>query len=111
MVTGDVGRLDSDGLLFVVGRDDDMIVSGGENVYPIEVEKALGEHDAVREVVVVGVPDENFGQRLAAYVVRARRGRRRTTLQRPRASSSWPATRCPATWCSSTSCPATRRAR
>ena len=51
------------------GRDDDMIVSGGENVYPIEVEKALGAHDAVREVVVVGVPDEAFGQRLAAYVV------------------------------------------
>jgi fatty-acyl-CoA synthase len=46
-----------------------MIVSGGENVYPIEVEKTLGAHDAVREVVVVGVPDEAFGQRLAAYVV------------------------------------------
>lgn len=69
MVTGDVGRLDTAGLLYVVGRDDDMIVSGGENVYPIEVEKALGAHDAVREVVVVGVPDEAFGQRLAAYVV------------------------------------------
>jgi len=69
MVTGDVGRLETDGLLYVVGRDDDMIVSGGENVYPIEVEKALGAHDAVREVVVVGVPDEAFGQRLAAYVV------------------------------------------
>ena len=69
MVTGDVGRLDTSGLLYVVGRDDDMIVSGGENVYPIEVEKALGAHDAVREVVVVGVPDEAFGQRLAAYVV------------------------------------------
>jgi fatty-acyl-CoA synthase len=69
MVTGDVGRLDASGLLHVVGRDDDMIVSGGENVYPIEVEKALGAHDAVREVVVVGVPDDAFGQRLAAYVV------------------------------------------
>lgn len=69
MVTGDVGRLDSDGLLYVVGRDDDMIVSGGENVYPIEVERILGAHDAVREVVVVGVADEAFGQRLAAYVV------------------------------------------
>jgi fatty-acyl-CoA synthase len=69
MVTGDVGRLDEAGRLYVVGRDDDMIVSGGENVYPIEVEKALGAHDAVREVVVVGVPDEAFGQRLLAYVV------------------------------------------
>ncbi|HWJ08077.1 MAG TPA: AMP-binding protein [Nocardioides sp.] len=68
MVSGDVGRLDADGRLYVVGRDDDMIVSGGENVYPIEVEKVLGAHPAIREVVVVGVDDEAFGQRLAAYV-------------------------------------------
>ncbi|KRA37560.1 acyl-CoA synthetase [Nocardioides sp. Root614] len=69
MVSGDVGRLDADGRLYVVGRDDDMIVSGGENVYPIEVEKVLGAHAAVREVVVIGVDDEAYGQRLAAYVV------------------------------------------
>ena len=68
MVSGDVGRLDEAGRLYVVGRDDDMIVSGGENVYPIEVEKVLGAHPAVREAVVVGVDDEAFGQRLAAYV-------------------------------------------
>lgn len=68
MVSGDVGRLDAEGRLYVVGRDDDMIVSGGENVYPIEVEKVLGAHPAIREVVVVGVDDEAFGQRLAAYV-------------------------------------------
>ena len=68
MVSGDVGRLDAEGRLYVVGRDDDMIVSGGENVYPIEVEKVLGAHPAVREVVVIGVDDEAFGQRLAAYV-------------------------------------------
>ncbi len=69
MVSGDVGRLDAEGRLYVVGRDDDMIVSGGENVYPLEVEKTLAEHDDVREAVVVGVDDEAFGQRLAAYVV------------------------------------------
>ncbi|WP_435771256.1 AMP-binding protein [Nocardioides sp. SYSU DS0651] len=69
MVTGDVGKLDESGRLYVVGRDDDMIVSGGENVYPLEVEKVLGLHEAVREVAVVGVDDEAFGQRLAAYVV------------------------------------------
>ena len=69
MVSGDVGRMDADGRLYVVGRDDDMIVSGGENVYPVEVEKAIGELAEVREVVVVGVDDEAFGQRLAAYVV------------------------------------------
>lgn len=71
MVSGDVGRLDAAGRLYVVGRDDDMIVSGGENVYPIEVEKVLGAHPAVREVVVIGVDDEAFGQRLAAYVALA----------------------------------------
>ena len=65
--TGDMGHVE-DGLYFVDGRDDDMIVSGGENVYPSEVEYLLDEHPAVREVVVVGVPDEDFGQRLAAFI-------------------------------------------
>ncbi len=74
MVSGDVGRMDADGRLYVVGRDDDMIVSGGENVYPVEVEKAISELDEIREVVVVGVDDEQFGQRLAAYVVPAQAG-------------------------------------
>jgi fatty-acyl-CoA synthase len=69
MVTGDIGRRDADGRLYVVGRDDEMIVSGGENVYPLEVEQALGTHDAVREVAVIGVDDAEFGQRLAAFVV------------------------------------------
>lgn len=69
MVSGDVGRFDAAGRLYVVGRDDDMIVSGGENVYPVEVEKAIGALSEVREVAVVGVDDEKFGQRLAAYVV------------------------------------------
>jgi fatty-acyl-CoA synthase len=71
MVSGDVGRFDEAGRLYVVGRDDDMIVSGGENVYPIEVERTIGEMPEVREVAVVGVPDDAYGQRLAAYVVRA----------------------------------------
>lgn len=65
--TGDVGHVEGD-LYFVDGRDDDMIVSGGENVYPVEVESLLAEHPAVREVSVIGVPDEDFGQRLAAFV-------------------------------------------
>lgn len=69
MVSGDVGRMDGEGRLYVVGRDDDMIVSGGENVYPLEVERAIGGLEAVREVAVIGVDDEAFGQRLAAYVV------------------------------------------
>jgi fatty-acyl-CoA synthase len=69
MATGDVGRIDEAGRLFVVGRDDDMIVSGGENVYPLEVEETLVAHDAVREAAVVGVDDKQYGQRLVGYVV------------------------------------------
>ncbi|HTI73638.1 MAG TPA: acyl-CoA ligase FadD12 [Mycobacterium sp.] len=69
MSSGDVGYLDVAGRLFVVGRDDEMIVSGGENVYPIEVEKILAGHPDVAEASVIGVDDEQFGQRLAAFVV------------------------------------------
>ena len=69
MSSGDVGYLDEAGRLFVVGRDDEMIVSGGENVYPIEVEKTLAAHPDVAEAVVIGVDDEQYGQRLAAFVV------------------------------------------
>jgi fatty-acyl-CoA synthase len=69
MSSGDVGYLDADGRLFVVGRDDEMIVSGGENVYPIEVEKTLATHPEVAEAFVLGVDDEEYGQRLAAFVV------------------------------------------
>jgi acyl-CoA synthetase (AMP-forming)/AMP-acid ligase II len=69
MSTGDVGRLDADGRLFVEGRDDEMIVSGGENVFPREVEDLLANHEAIEEVAVVGVDDEEFGQRLKAFVV------------------------------------------
>jgi acyl-CoA synthetase (AMP-forming)/AMP-acid ligase II len=71
MSSGDVGYLDDAGRLFVVGRDDEMIVSGGENVYPIEVEKTLAAHQQVAEAAVIGVDDEQFGQRLAAFVVLA----------------------------------------
>ena len=66
--TGDMGHLDGRGRLYVDGRDDDMVVSGGENVFPLEVEHALGEHPDVDEAVVVGVEHEDFGQVLRAYV-------------------------------------------
>src|ERR1700757_1147140 len=69
MSSGDVGYLDEAGRLFVVGRDGGMIVSGGENVYPIEVEKTLAAHPEVSEASVIGVDDEQYGQRLAAFVV------------------------------------------
>ena len=67
--SGDVGHFDEAGRLFVDGRDDDMIVSGGENVFPAEVEDLLSGHEAVVEVAVFGVDDEQFGQRLKAVVV------------------------------------------
>jgi acyl-CoA synthetase (AMP-forming)/AMP-acid ligase II len=69
MSTGDVGHFDAGGRLFVDGRDDEMIVSGGENVFPREVEDLLSHHDAVEEAAVVGVDDPKFGQRLKAFVV------------------------------------------
>ena len=69
LCSGDVGHLDSAGRLFVDGRDDEMIVSGGENVFPREVEDLLADHEAVVEVAVIGVEDDEYGQRLKAFVV------------------------------------------
>jgi acyl-CoA synthetase (AMP-forming)/AMP-acid ligase II len=69
MSSGDVGHFDTAGLLFIDGRDDEMIVSGGENVFPREVEDLLAAHEAIAEAAVVGVPDDEFGQRLKAFVV------------------------------------------
>ena len=68
--SGDVGHFDEDGRLFIDGRDDEMIVSGGENVFPREVEDLLADHEAVAEAAAVGVDDEDFGQRLMAFVVK-----------------------------------------
>jgi fatty-acyl-CoA synthase len=69
--SGDVGHIDEGGRLFIDGRDDEMIVSGGENVFPREVEDLLADHDGVVEVAVIGVEDAEFGQRLKAFVVTA----------------------------------------
>ena len=70
MCSGDVGYFDDAGRLHVAGRDDDMIVSGGENVFPHEVEDCLVAHEAVQEVAAIGVTDDDYGQRLRAFVVR-----------------------------------------
>jgi fatty-acyl-CoA synthase len=69
IATGDVGHFDAVGRLFIDGRDDEMIVSGGENVFPAEVEELLSAHPAIEEAAVIGVEDEQFGQRLQAFVV------------------------------------------
>ncbi len=70
MSSGDVGRFDDEGRLFVEGRDDEMIVSGGENVFPKEVEDCLSRHSAVQDVAAIGVDDDDFGKRLRAFVVK-----------------------------------------
>ena len=69
MATGDVGHFDRAGRLFIDGRDDEMIVSGGENVFPGEVEEALAHHPDILDVAVIGVGDEEFGQRLRSFIV------------------------------------------
>lgn len=69
MSTGDMAFVDGDGLWHIAGRDDDMIVSGGENVYPQEVENLLAAHDGVADIAVIGVDDEEFGTRLRAFIV------------------------------------------
>ncbi|WP_296585457.1 AMP-binding protein [Xanthobacter sp.] len=69
--TGDTGFMDADGDLFVTGRVDDMIITGGENVSPVEIESCLSLHPAVSEVAVVGLPDEKWGKIVVAFVKRA----------------------------------------
>lgn len=69
LYTGDVGYVDAEGYLYVLDRRDDLFISGGENVYPAEIEAALREHDAVAEAGVVGLPDEQWGKVPAAAVV------------------------------------------
>ena len=70
MSSGDVGKIDENGRLFVEGRDDEMIVSGGENVFPKEVEDCLQRHENVQDVAAIGVDDDDYGKRLRAFVVK-----------------------------------------
>ena len=110
MATGDVGRLDEEGRLFVEGRDDDMIVSGGENVFPQEVEETLAKHPKVAEAAVIGVDDEKWGQALKAFVVK-KGSVERVRRSRSTSRTTWPATRSRSRSSSSTSCRATPPAR
>ena len=113
MSSGDVGRIGADGRLYVEGRDDEMIVSGGENVFPAEIENCLARHDLVVEAAAIGVADDDYGMRLRAFVVVAAHDRQRPTRTScaTGCGRTWRATRCRATSCSSRSCPATGPAR
>jgi acyl-CoA synthetase (AMP-forming)/AMP-acid ligase II len=67
--TGDAGYKDDEGFIYLKDRIKDMVVSGGENIYPVEVENALAHHEAIVDVAVIGIPDEKFGEALLAFVV------------------------------------------
>ena len=67
--TGDLGRLDADGYLYLSGREKDMIISGGENIYPLEIERLLKENPKIRDAAVVGIPDREWGESVLAAVV------------------------------------------
>jgi long-chain acyl-CoA synthetase len=69
LTVDDLGFLDDDGYLFLTGRARDMVISGGVNIYPVEIETALLQHPSIEDVAVVGAPDERWGERLVAFVV------------------------------------------
>jgi fatty-acyl-CoA synthase len=69
MHTGDIGRLDEDGFLYIVDRVKDMIITGGFNVFPREIEDVIGRHPSVAQVAVVGVPDDTWGEAVKAVIV------------------------------------------
>ena len=93
-LTGDVGYLDTDGELFLTGRVDDMIITGGENVMPVEIESVLSLHPDVSEAVIIGRPDERLGQKITACIV-AKRDVSASQLDKHCRQSGLPGYRCP----------------
>ena len=105
MHTGDLAMMDDDGYVNIVGRIKDMIIRGGENVYPREIEEFLYTHPDIVDVQVIGVPDVKYGEEIMAWIKRARRRRAAHRRRRPRRSAraASPTTRSRATCTSPTS--------
>ena len=109
---GDVGHVDGDGFLYLSDRARDMVISGGVNIYPIEIEACLLELPGVRDVAVFGIPDDAYGEALAAHVdADPAAGLTEDGDPRPRPRRGSPATRCRRSSCSTTSCRARSRGR
>jgi len=68
LYTGDLGKTDEDGFIYIVDRKKDLIISGGENIYPIEIENVIRRHPKVHDVAVIGVPDERLGETVCAII-------------------------------------------
>ena len=110
--TGDLAELDAEGFVWIVGRTKDMIISGGLNIYPKEVEDVLHGQPGVVEAAVVGAPDPKFGERAVAVIVASRARSPTSTCWPGSVASGWPATRRRATsWSGTIPCPAIQRAR
>ena len=94
--TGDVGYLDDDGFLYIADRVKDMVITGGENVYPAEVESVLYDHPSVAEVAVIGLPDERWGEVVVAVAALKPEQRRSTSPSSATSpTTAWPASSCP----------------
>ena len=104
LVTGDLGKLDADGYLYIVGRSKDVIIRGGNNVHATDVEHVLVQHDDVKEVAVVGAPHPVLGEDVVAFVVLHPDSTVTPDDCVPSVSTTWPTTRCRASSSSSTRC-------
>jgi long-chain acyl-CoA synthetase len=109
--TGDLGYFDQDGFLFIVSHKKELIIRGGYNVYPSEIENVLHAHPAVAEAAVVGIPDERLGEEVMAVIIRGRRWTCSSASWSPTAGSGWPPTSAPGSSSSAPSCRRTRSAR
>jgi acyl-CoA synthetase (AMP-forming)/AMP-acid ligase II len=108
--TGDIGKLTADGYLYILDRAKDMIISGGENIYPAEVEAVLARHPAVADVAVLGRQDPTWGEAVHAVIIPATGQAVPAGRSSPGAGTGWPL-KCPRAWSSPTRCPGRRPAR